>query len=98
MPKLAILGTIEVTPDKRDQVLKALLAHRARCLKDELTTLQFDVMIPRDDASKLLLHEVYQDDAAFEVHRTAASITRFREETAGLGIRVHVTRATPAHD
>lgn len=96
MPKLAILGTIEVASDKRDQLLAALMAHRARCLRDEPGTLQFDVMIPREDASKLHLYEVYQDDDTFEMHRNAPSITRFRAETAGLGIKIHVTRGTPA--
>jgi len=96
MPKLAILATIEVSPDKRDQLLTALMAHRARCLKDEPGTLQFDLMIPREDASKLLLYEVYQNDEAFNMHRNAPSIARFREETAGLGFRILVTRGTLA--
>ena len=96
MPKLAIVATIEVAPGKRDEVLPLLLAHRARSLRDEPGTLQFDVLVPREDASKLLLYEVYQDDAAFEAHRNARSIAQFREESAGLGIKISATRCTPA--
>jgi (4S)-4-hydroxy-5-phosphonooxypentane-2,3-dione isomerase len=96
MSKLAIIATIEVAPGKRDQVLPLLMAHGARCLKDEPRTLQFDVMIPREDDSRLLVHEVYQDDAAFDAHRSGPSIAKFREETASMGIKVLVTRATPA--
>ncbi len=66
MPKLAIIGTIEVAPGRRDQVLPLLMAHGARCLKDEPGTLRFEVMISR---AKLLVYEVYQDDAAFDNHR-----------------------------
>jgi (4S)-4-hydroxy-5-phosphonooxypentane-2,3-dione isomerase len=74
MSKLAIIATIEVAPGKRDQVLPLLMARGARCLKDEPGTLQFDVMIPREDDSRLLVHEVYQDDAAFDAHRSGPSI------------------------
>jgi (4S)-4-hydroxy-5-phosphonooxypentane-2,3-dione isomerase len=93
MPKLAIIGTIEVTPGRRDQVLPLLMAHRARCLKDEPgITLQFEVLAPYEDDTKLLLYEVYRDDAAFELHRNGASIAQFREETAGMGVKISVTR------
>ena len=68
MPKLAIVATIEVAPERRDQLLPLLMAHRARCLKDEPGTLQFEVLVPREDDTKVLLYEVYRDDAAFDVH------------------------------
>jgi (4S)-4-hydroxy-5-phosphonooxypentane-2,3-dione isomerase len=96
MSKLAIIGTIEVAPGKRDQVLPLLMAHGARCLRDEPGTLRFEVMISREDDSKLLVYEVYQDDAAFDMHRNGLSIAKFREETASMGIKLLLTRATPA--
>ena len=68
MTKLVIMGVVEVAPGKRDQVAPLLMAHRARCLKDEPGTLQFEVVLPRDDESRLLIYEVYQNDEAFEVH------------------------------
>ena len=68
MPGLAIIVTIEVTPGRREQLLALLMAHRARCLKDEHgTTVQFDVLIPYDDDTRVLSYEVYRDEAAFEV-------------------------------
>ena len=56
MPKLAIVATIEVAPGRRDQLLPLLMAHRARCLKDEPGTLQFEVLAPREDDTKVLLY------------------------------------------
>jgi (4S)-4-hydroxy-5-phosphonooxypentane-2,3-dione isomerase len=44
MPKLAIVVTIEVTPGRRDEFLPLLMAHKARCPKDEPGTLQFEVL------------------------------------------------------
>jgi autoinducer 2-degrading protein len=95
MSKLVIMGTIEVAPGKRDHVVPLLTAHGARCLKDEPGTLEFRVVIPRDEDSKVLIYEVYQDDAAFEVHRNGPSIAQWREETAGMIVKVIATKCTP---
>lgn len=96
MAKLAIMASVEVAPGKRDQVRPQLMAHRARSRRDEPGTLQFDVLVSREDASKLLIYEVYQDDAAFAAHRNARSIAQFREETTAFGVKVAGTWCTPA--
>jgi autoinducer 2-degrading protein len=92
MPKLAIVATIEIVPGRRDEYLPLLMAHRARCLKEEPGTLQFEVLVPRDDDKNVLLYEVYQDDAAFDTHFHGPSITRLREETAGMTVGLQGTR------
>jgi len=92
MPKFATVGTIEVAPGRRDQLLPLLVTHKARCLKDEPGTLQFEILLPHDDDTKILLYEVYRDDAAFEVHRNGPSFARWREETAGMVARIYGTR------
>ena len=91
-PKLAIIGAIEIAPGRRDELLPLLMAHRARCLKDEPGTLQFEVLAPREDDTKVLIYEVYQDDAAFEVHRSGPSIAQWREETAGMIVKMNITK------
>jgi autoinducer 2-degrading protein len=40
------------------------------------------VVLPLEDDSRILIYEVNQDDAAFEVHRNEASIRQWREESA----------------
>ena len=95
MSKLVILGTVEVTPEQRTQVLPLLMAHRARCLKNEPGTLQFEAMLPREDDSRILIYEVYQDAAAFEAHRNAPSRAQWLEETTGMDVKVIATRCTP---
>jgi (4S)-4-hydroxy-5-phosphonooxypentane-2,3-dione isomerase len=96
MPKLAIIGTLEVAPERRDEVLPLLMAHRARCLKDEPGTLQFEVLVPREDDTKVLLYEVYRDDAAFNVHWNGTSVARLREEATGMIVKVSGTRCALA--
>jgi (4S)-4-hydroxy-5-phosphonooxypentane-2,3-dione isomerase len=92
MSKLAIVGTIDVAPGRRDEVLSALKAHKDRVLKDEPGVLKFEILVPREDNTRILLFEVYQDDATFELHRTNLSITQFREETAGMDVKISITR------
>ena len=95
MSKLAVIGTVEVTAGRREELLPLLKAHGDRCLRDEPGTLQFQVLVPREDNARLLVFEVYRDDDAFEAHRNAASIARFREESSGMFSTIRVTRCTP---
>ena len=93
MPKFANVVTIEVTPERRDQIVTSLLAHKAR-LKSEPGTLQFDVLLPKDDDTKVLSFEMYRDAAAFEVHLNGPSLAQLREEIAGMVIKLHGVRCT----
>ena len=95
MAKLALVGTIEIAPGRRDQLISSLVAHRARCAKDEGGTLQMKILAPREDDMKVVVYEVYRDDAAFDVHRNGPSLAQWREETAGMIVRFSVTRCTP---
>jgi quinol monooxygenase YgiN len=93
MPQVAIIVTIEVSPGRRDQLLPLLIAHRTRSLKDEAgITQQFEVLVPDDADTKVLSYEVYRDEAAFAVHRNGRSIAEFREDTAGMIVKMHVTK------
>ena len=94
MPRFAIAATIDIAPGRMDEFLALLMAHRARCLKDEPGTIQFEVLRPRDDSTKVMLHEVYRDEAAFDAHYESPSIARLREEAAGLVVSRSLTRCT----
>jgi len=95
MSRLAIIATIEIPPGRREEFLPHLMAHRARSLKDEPGTLQFEVMASRENETNVLLYEVYRDDAAFDVHFNGPSIARLRQDAAGLIVKITGTRATP---
>ena len=91
MPKFANVVTIEVAPGRRDQVVSLLLAHKAR-LKDEPGTLQFEVLLPKDDDTKVLSYEIYRDAAAFDAHLKGPSLAQLREEIAGMVMKLHGVR------
>ena len=91
MSKFANVVTIEVGPGRRDQVVTLLLAHKAR-LKAEPGTLQFEVLLPKDDDTKVLSYEIYRDAAAFEVHLKGSSLAHLKEEIAGIVVKLHGVR------
>ena len=91
MPKFANLVTIEVAPGRRDQVVALLAAHKAR-LKSEPGTLQFEMLLPNDDDTKVLSFEMYRDAAAFDVHLNGPSLAKLREEIAGMVVELHGVR------
>ena len=91
MPKFANVVTIEVAPGRRDQVATLLAAHKAR-VKNEPGTLQFEVLLPKDDDTKVFSFEMYRDAAAFEVHLKGTSLAQLREETAGMVMKLHGVR------
>src|SRR5262249_28254009 len=91
MSKFANVVTIEVAPGRRDQVVTLLLAHKAR-LKDEPGTLQFEVLLPKDDDTKVRVYEMYRDAAAFEGHLSGPSLAQWKEETAGMVVKLHGVR------
>lgn len=88
MSKLAIVATIKTVPGKRDEYLKHLKAHGARCLAAEPGTLTFDIMVPKEQADTLLLYEVYESPEAFQTHWNGASIQQIRKDTAGLQLSI----------
>ena len=94
MPKFAIVATIGIAPGRVDEFVSLLIAHRARCLKEEPGTIQFEVLRPHDDTTKVMLHEVYRDEAAFDAHSKGPSIARLREEAAGMVVSRSLTRCT----
>ena len=68
-----------------------LTAHKAR-LKDDPGTLQFEVLPPKDDDTKVLSFEMYRDAAAFEVHLNGPSLAQLRGEIAGMVVKLHGVR------
>jgi len=92
MSKFSTVSTIEAAAGRRDQILPLLVAHKARCLKEEPGTLQFEILLPNNDDAKILLYEVYRDAAAFDVHRNGSSFARWQKETAGMVEKLYGTR------
>ena len=84
MTRFAIVATFDIVEGRVEEFLPLLLAHRDRCLADEAGTLQFDVLRPRNQPNTVMLYEVYEDEAAFQVHWNGPHVARMRTETAAM--------------
>jgi quinol monooxygenase YgiN len=83
MSKLAIVATIKAVPGKRDEYLTFLKAHGKRCLATEPGTLQFEILVPQEEADTVMLYEVYASPEAFQTHWNGISIQQMKQEAAG---------------
>jgi (4S)-4-hydroxy-5-phosphonooxypentane-2,3-dione isomerase len=64
------------------EAFRPLMVENARAsLRDEPGCRQFDVSLPADGAPRVLLYEVYDDEAAFQAHLASAHFARFAEAT-----------------
>lgn len=95
MSQLAVIGSIVVQPGTRDEVLRAALAHRQRCLQEEPGTLAFEVLVPRDDATKLLFYKLYDEPAAFAAHSEGQSMAQLQSEVGSKITSLSAIECTP---
>jgi quinol monooxygenase YgiN len=84
MSKFAIVGTFEIELGQKETVLPLLKAHAERCVKGESGTLQFDLLEPINEDNKIMVYEVYQDEAAFGEHWNGPYVKQIIEETSGM--------------
>ncbi len=77
--------------EDRLKVLPSLMAHRERCLANEPGTIQFDVSLPNDDYTTIMLYEVYDNEDAFKAHLEGESMQKRRAEVEALGVESMLT-------
>ena len=65
---IALFVTLDVRPALRERLVAAITAQAAASLEREPGCLQFDVCIDTADPNRILLYEVYEDEAAFDGH------------------------------
>ena len=83
MSKVALNISIEFEPGSKEDILRALLAHRERCLKEEPGIIQVEILVPSAEPSKIFLFELYTDGSALSAHSAGQSIARFRDDVKG---------------
>lgn len=91
----ALVVSLQVKPDKRDQFLAAAQDDSVCSVRDEPGCLRFDVLQDQADPNHFFFYEVYQDEDAFKAHGTMPHFTRWRAAADEVLIGgTNVTRAT----
>ena len=92
MSKIALVVEFHLKPGQREAFLTIIRDHAAGTLHDEAGCLQFDVLVPNEGNDRVLLYEVYRDEAAFQVHTQSPRLTATRGRYADLIAERTITR------
>jgi len=74
----AILAYLTAKPGKEAEFKEKMTAQAKRCLANEPGCLQFDVAQDPKDPARLVMLEVYKDEAAIKAHQESAHFKDFR--------------------
>lgn len=83
MSELVLVVNIKIKPENVSKFMGEVLAN-ARAARAEPGCLQFDVLVDREDPTKVMLYEIYRDDAAFEAHQQTAAFKHYLEHAVPL--------------
>jgi|SRR6185312_4928492 len=76
----------------RPQFRRLIDANADASARSEPGCLQFDVLEPEGDDNRVLLYEVYSDEAAFNAHRQTDHFRTFASQSGALCVGKSVTR------
>jgi quinol monooxygenase YgiN len=71
----------EIRPEAFDDFRPLMLENARASVREEPGCRQFDVCVPEDGAPRVVLYEVYDDEAAFKAHLASPHFRRFAETT-----------------
>jgi quinol monooxygenase YgiN len=74
----------ETAPADFARFKEMIAANAQASVRDEPGCRQFDVLLPRDAPNRVVLYEVYDDEAAFEAHLASAHFKDFAARSAPL--------------
>jgi len=74
---------IRIKPDSVDAFMKKL-DENARNARKEPGCKQFEVLVDPNDRAKIMLYEVYNDEAAFETHQQTPHFKKYVAEAVPL--------------
>jgi (4S)-4-hydroxy-5-phosphonooxypentane-2,3-dione isomerase len=76
----AIIVSLQVRPEMREEFLQAIRINSKASLRDEPGCLRFDVLSDTESPDHFVLYEIYQDEHAFRVeHRNASHYAEWRK-------------------
>tara|TARA_R110001606_G_C14992312_1_gene605955 strand:+ start:188 stop:484 length:297 start_codon:yes stop_codon:yes gene_type:complete len=84
MSKVALVPKFEIKPGRMDEFMAIILEQAKNSLEKEPGCLHFDVLRRDEEPGKVLLYEIYTDEAAVKAHREYPHYLEFRKAIADL--------------
>ena len=72
---------LDIAPEKFDEFIEISSAHGKHSVETEQGCISFQVMIPQEEANKVILVELYQDDEALDFHWNSDHMAAYLEKT-----------------
>ena len=94
MDKFINIVDFELQPGKADEVVK-LVSENAR-KSVETGVLQFDVVRTADNPNRLMLYEVYENEAAFQSHLKTPHLAAFLEKARPMFVKTTMIKGSRA--
>lgn len=64
----AILAEFDLRPGAAEEFLRLVRENATTSVRDEPGCRRFDVLVPEDEARRVILYEIYDSPAAFDAH------------------------------
>jgi quinol monooxygenase YgiN len=96
MSPYVIIVEFKVKPGEIDRFMPLMLENAGRSLADEPGCRRFDVLTGED--GRVILYEIYDDEAAFDAHCRSAHYARFNSESEPLVTGKSVIRCDLVHE
>jgi quinol monooxygenase YgiN len=93
MSRIMIVVEFDVKPDYRNQFIELMKAHAQRSRAEDGCQ-QFDVLLPDQDQTRVLLVEAWRDQAALDAHSKTPTLAQTRETYQPWLVSRKVTRCT----
>jgi quinol monooxygenase YgiN len=93
MSRVMIVVEFEVKPEHRNGFIELMKGHAQRSRVEDGCQ-QFDVLLPQDDQSRVLLVEAWRDQAALDVHSQGPMLSKTRETYQPWLVSRKATRCT----
>ena len=79
--RIALFVTIDLKRERKEDYLILVHEHQSRVLTKEKGCKQFDVLIPEKPENRVHLFEVYEDEAALDLHMNTDHMGIYRENS-----------------
>ncbi len=82
MAKVVLVVELEISSGSLETFVDIVTKHGANSLKIEEGCLRFEVLKPRESENKVILVEMYADDAALDAHWNSDHMAAYRQKVS----------------
>lgn len=92
MGRFVVIADFTIKPGMREAFVEVAKVDAAASVANEPGCRRFDVNTPRDGGDRVVLYEIYDDEAAFKAHLETPHLAAFRDGIAELIVDRTITQ------